>query len=353
GHVKVGPDGTAYVPTADCDGHQALAETTNEGLTWSVEEIPGSTTQDESDPHLGIGPKGTLYLGWQGGDGADLGNKGYFSDARSEGRAWISVKAAGSNTWRPPIDVGASLGIKNIQFPEVFAGDDSRAAYAFLGTTTAGDDQDPSFRGVWHVYVAYTYDGGQTWTTVDATPTDPVQRGCIWLQGGSNPCRNLLDFMGSAIDKEGRVLIGYADGCTGVCADGTGNTKTKLATIARQVNGERLFAAYDPPAAPVLTASADAQQPATIHLSWTPPQGRSAPVSGYNIDRRPASSDYTLLASVGNVNNYDDTRGGTQYTIALPQTANMGTQTGADISRFATLARVLVSRGVTTGWLAL
>src|SRR4051812_6083547 len=51
GHLKVGPDGTAYVPTADCDGHQALAESTDNGLTWSVEEIPGSTTQDESDPH--------------------------------------------------------------------------------------------------------------------------------------------------------------------------------------------------------------------------------------------------------------------------------------------------------------
>ena len=70
-----------------------------------------------------------------------------------------------STAWRPPVDVGAQFGIKNIQFPEVFAGDDNRAAFAFLGTTTAGDDQAPDFTGVWHLYVAYTYDGGQTWTT--------------------------------------------------------------------------------------------------------------------------------------------------------------------------------------------
>src|SRR3954463_539247 len=132
GHLKVGPDGTAYVPTADCDGKQSLAESKDNGLTWSVEEIPGSTTQDESDPHLGIGDKGTLYLGWQGGDGANLGDKGYIGDARGQGRPWISVKPAGSSAWRAPVDVGAPLGIKNIQFPEVFAGDDNRAAYAFL-----------------------------------------------------------------------------------------------------------------------------------------------------------------------------------------------------------------------------
>jgi len=74
----------------------------------------------------------------------------------------------------------------------VIAGDDTRAAFAFLGTPTAGDDQSASFTGVWHLYVATTYDRGATWTTVDATPTDPVQRGCIWLGGGSNDCRNLL-----------------------------------------------------------------------------------------------------------------------------------------------------------------
>src|SRR3954452_13453393 len=63
GHIKVDLHGTAYVPTADCDGHQALAESIDNGTTWTVDEVPGSTTQDESDPHLGIGSAGTLYLG--------------------------------------------------------------------------------------------------------------------------------------------------------------------------------------------------------------------------------------------------------------------------------------------------
>jgi hypothetical protein len=247
GHVKVGPDGTAYLPTADCEGKQTLAESHDNGVTWTLDEVPDSTTQDESDPHLGIGDKGTLYYGWEGAKG-DLGDKGYSSgDAFNEGPAMISVKPAGSNTWRPAIDVGAQLGIKNIQFPEVFSGDDNRAAFAFLGTTTAGDDQASDFKGVWHLYVSYTYDGGLTWSTVDATPTDPVQRGCIWLQGGSSACRNLLDFNDITIDKQGRVMVAYADGCTDKCVTDASDfrDKTALGVIARQESGLGLLSAFD------------------------------------------------------------------------------------------------------------
>ena len=82
----------------------------------------------------------------------------------------------------------------------------------------AGDTQSADFLGVWHLFVAFTYDGGRTWITANATPSDPVQRGCIWNQGGSNPCRNLLDFNDITTDAFGRVLVGYADGCTGALA---------------------------------------------------------------------------------------------------------------------------------------
>ena len=130
----------------------------------------------------------------------------------------------------------------------MFAGDDNRAAFAFLGTTTAGDDQAPDFKGVWHLYVAYTYDGGLNWTTVDATPTDPVQRGCIWLQGGSSNCRNLLDFNDITMDKQGRVLVAYADGCTDACVNATNYDyanaeRPDLGVIARQESGLGLYAA--------------------------------------------------------------------------------------------------------------
>src|SRR2546430_354598 len=111
----------------------------------------------------------------------------------------------------------------------------SGAAFAFIGTTTGGNYQDSKFAGVWHLYVATTYDGGQTWSTVDTTPTDPVQRGSICT--GGTTCgkdRNLLDFFDVTIDKQGRIEVGYADGCTGACATGGNENYDALATIARQ-----------------------------------------------------------------------------------------------------------------------
>ena len=73
-----------------------------------------------------------------------------------------------------------------------------------------------------------------------------VQRGCIWLQGGSSNCRNLLDFNDITIDKEGRVLVAYADGCTDACVTNPASTKkTDLGVIARQESGLGLLSAYD------------------------------------------------------------------------------------------------------------
>ena len=229
GHLKTAPDGTVYVPNADCGGKAAVVRSADNGLTWTIDAVPDSSTQDESDPSVGLGQDGTAYLGYQGKDG----------------HAYVATKPPGAGAWTKSVDVGAGLGLQNIQFPAVVAGDGDRAAVAFHGTTTAGDDQAASFAGVWHLYVASTYDRGATWSTVDATPSDPVQKGCIWLGGGSNPCRNLLDFMDATADKQGRILVAYADGCTGACATGGANTRTAIATIARQSAGTGVRAAYD------------------------------------------------------------------------------------------------------------
>jgi LPXTG-motif cell wall-anchored protein len=147
----------------------------------------------------------------------------------------------------------------------VVAGDGNRATVAFLGTTTPGSTQAASFGknaagntfvgAAWHLYMSTTYDRGATWTTVDATPHDPIQRGCIWNSGGSDPCRNLLDFDAVTIDKTGRVMVGYADGCVGpeidsksncvLSADVSANRLVNHGAILRQASGKTLFKAYD------------------------------------------------------------------------------------------------------------
>ena len=138
--------------------------------------------------------------------------------------------------------------VKNSVFPTVVAGDSNRAAFAFLGTTTGGNYQDQAnFHGVWHLYVATTYDGGLTWVTSDATPNDAVQKGSICT--GGTTCgddRNLLDFIDVTLDRRGRVLVGFADGCINACVTHRSrNGHDAYATIARQSSGRTLFPKYD------------------------------------------------------------------------------------------------------------
>lgn len=254
GHVKVAPDGTVYVPNKGCNGQQAVAVSTDNGTTWSVRRVPGSIAGD-SDPSVGIAADGTVYFGYQNGDGHPR----------------VAVSRDRGLTWQHDQDIGAAFGIQNTVFPVAVAGDADRAAVAFIGTPTGGNYQDTAnFQGVWHLYIAHTFDGGRTWVTRDATPNDPVQRGSICT--GGTTCgqdRNLLDFIDASVDKEGRVLVGYADGCIDACVQSGPNSFSAYATIARQSDGRRLFAQYDPK--PDLTVSniVATQSKSTVKLTAT------------------------------------------------------------------------------------
>jgi hypothetical protein len=275
GHMRVGPDGTAYLPVKGCGGqpttdnltntefwggHPSVSVSTDNGLTYLIHRVNAGNNQDESDPSVAVGrgnkfPGGRVYLGWEDGTNPSATTYGTTSAAK------IAMSTNDGQSWSAPVDVSTPLGIHNVQFPEVIAGDDDRAAFAWLGTTAIGDDQHNGFVGpdgnpaVWHLYVSMTYNGGTSWTTVDTTPNDPVQRGCVDLQGISNKTvtdpnicsqRNLLDFNDITVDTQGRPLVAFADGCTGSCV----TTPTALSTgatgtVMRQTTGKGLYAAYD------------------------------------------------------------------------------------------------------------
>lgn len=241
GHVRVAPDGTVYVPNKSCNGHQAVAVSTNAGQSFTVHDVTGSTP-GSSDPSVAVGKDGTVYFAWENGDNHPL----------------VSVSHDKGLTWTTPVDVGASLSIASGVFPTIIAGDGDRAAFAFLGTTTTGDPNVNTFGesadgatytgGSWYHYIATTVDGGSTWNTVNDTPGDPVQRGSICQAGTTCPSspntRNLLDYMDITVDKEGRALAAFADGCTGACVTSNkvgDNTLTSQGVIVRQTGGPLLF----------------------------------------------------------------------------------------------------------------
>jgi hypothetical protein len=286
GHVKVAPDGTVYVPNKACgapeclivtstatpDCHPGYAVSTDDAQTWTIHVIKDGHTPyyDTGDPSIGIGSKGTMYFG--------------YSDAG--GHPKVAVCTHQGTQCSRSVDVGERFHIQNTEMPAVVAGDDNRAAFAFLGSTTPGDDQqqnssvtitnsrgqvvnkvDPSqnFMGTWHLYIAVTYDRGKHWTTVDATPHAPVQRGCIEFDGscpstrGSDDQRNLLDFNDITIDGQGRILAAFTDGCQpdlgppknhGTClTDATRlsglNPEIEGPAVAMQSCGRGLYAKFD------------------------------------------------------------------------------------------------------------
>lgn len=268
GHLRVAPDGTAYVPNFNCDvtdgkGPRAalIVAEPSPVLSWTIRTLPnGTTTPDfDSDPAVGIDGANTAYMAWE----------------TATSNMMVAVTRDRAVTYTDLTDIGKPFGLKNATMPIVVGGSAGRAAVAFLGTPTeapkAKDGQPEnglkSFNGAYHLYVATTYDSGKSWTTVDATPTDPVQRGCIWwgdvdaarIPAGDKTCtsapdRNLLDFIDVTVDKQGRVLVGYADGCLTTCIkNASSRMREDNLAIARQTCGKGLFAAYDKdPTGPLL-----------------------------------------------------------------------------------------------------
>jgi len=340
GHVKVSPaDGTVYVPNRNCfnttTASQAVVVSEDSGLTWSIRPVPFSIP-GANDPSLGIGADGTVYFGYQNGDG----------------RPKVAISHDRGLNWADVGDVGTPFGIQNTSFPVVTAGDADRAAFSFLGTPTGGNFQSAAFDGVWHLYSAHSYDGGATWTTVDVTPNDPVQRGCIWMQGGSNPCRNLLDFMDSTVDKVGRVLVGYADGCVGTCIQNPPNTRSSIATIARQTGGRRLFSAGDsvpppsvcPPLALDDSATTAENTPVTIAVLANDQDGRSPSLTITGVTQ-PANGTATINAGgtitytpKNNFNTFDKDPDTFSYTVQNGQGLSASANVSVRVTQFCPLA---------------
>jgi hypothetical protein len=315
GHVKVAPDGTVYIPNYSCGGKQGLIVSTDAGTTWTIRQVTGSLPPVAGilDPSVGIskdppepgGTSNTIYFSYVGKQPGTVP-----AAEVQDNHVYVAVSRDRGVTWDPPVDVGISVGVKNAVFPAAVAGDAKRAAVAFIGTNTTGNHEAADFKGTWYGYVAHTYDGGRTWTTVNATPGGPVQReACIWNEGGNNPCRNLLDFNDAAVDEKGRVLFAYADGCVDGCETGGPNSYTAKASIARQSGGKGLFAQYDmpepvAPKSPYLTGFRDDM---ASYLIWNPPDNGGSAIAAYNIYRRGSSGSEKLVGQAsGKATSYND-----------------------------------------------
>jgi hypothetical protein len=303
GHVHVAPNGTVWLPVPHCSGKQGGATSTDSGLTWTEFTVPGSVSQQQgADPSIGIDSNNTAYFAYVNNEPVPAGNP-------PEGHPHVKVSSNGGQSWTKDFDLGASHGVINAVEIEAVGGSQGRAAVGFLGTNVNGDYQANEFPGKWYVFIATTYDGGNNWTTVNATPNDPVQSMTgVWQQGGGHDDRNLLDFNEITIDDKGRVLYGYSDGCVSIgCIGGIApNDFTANMRVARQFGGKPLLAAFDPtPIEPVLAKPAclsGTRDSVVAHLSWKAPDNGGSDITGYQILRgTTAGSETVLVANTGSI----------------------------------------------------
>jgi hypothetical protein len=217
GHPAIAPDGTIVVPAAaECGPEVAVSR--DSGLTWTVHDVSaGDGVAYAIDPDVAFDADGTLYFMWR--DGNHMVRL-----ARSDDQ---------SETWTEPWNT-TFPGVTSTRFHALTAGADGRVAMAYLGTKIprgtvwwgddgseqtwqrAPDDAPPS--ALWHLYVVALEDDGTTFpmfTGFQVTPEDdPVQIGCTSVFGGPRSCRNLLDFIDTAMAPNGTFYVAYTEGCT-------------------------------------------------------------------------------------------------------------------------------------------
>ena len=223
GAIMSAPDGTVYVTPRVATPTVIVSK--DNGLTWFERNMgeDAGTPNPRKNSEVATDSQSNAYHIWTG---ADEGV--YMSRSTDSGETWEQTSIRIS-----PIEVISTA------FPQVDAGDPGRIAITYLGSENASELQQPNLDGEpwdgnahyansnvsYYLYVTYSLnalDENPVFHTIRAS-ADPVQVGSICLNsgdcrdiGGSN--RNLLDFNDLHIDKDGRVYIAFADGCTGECA---------------------------------------------------------------------------------------------------------------------------------------
>lgn len=222
GHPAAAPDGTLYLPINEgCPGPVVMVSTNN-GATWTSRLGPTKHGAEEIDPDLTVTPDGIAYLLYRGSDHLQYLVRSHDRFATWQGPWLVS-----------PPDVRSTV------FTGITSGDNGRIVMAFLGTrdTTEEPSKAPNATR-WHLYNVVSLDADAdtpTFTAVQVTPdADPVQIGCVWLGGGGNPCRNMLDFIDLHRGPDGRAFTVFSDGCTVKCANNA--TATNLQSRSRIVS---------------------------------------------------------------------------------------------------------------------
>ena len=247
GAISTAPDGTVYVTPRVATPTVIVSK--DNGFSWS-ERYMGEdvgTPNPRKNSEVSADTASNAYHVWTG---ADEGI--YMSRSMDSGETWEQESIRIS-----PVEVISSV------FPQTDAGDPGRIAITYLGSENGemlnqsdidgnpwdGNAHYAPNNATYHLYITFSLnalDDEPVFHTYRVTD-DPVQVGSICLNsgdcrdiGGSN--RNLLDFNDLHIDREGRVYVAFADGCTGDCA----TSENATAADSRDGRGSVYYLASGP-----------------------------------------------------------------------------------------------------------
>lgn len=258
GNLVAGPDGTVYVPSrSGCDGPRertlggpVVARSFDNGLTWASQVVADEvgTPYDDKNSDLAIDTEDNVYLAFPGGDN----------------RMWLATSQDHGATWSRATVVTPQLGTTTM--PAAVAGSPGRLAIAYYcvwdPATSLLDDPDalPGELAVpdhvpdearWSLCVTLSLDAlapEPTFHTFRVTGLDPIQVGGISTNSGDSDGdeRNLLDFIDAVMDRQGRLHVAFADGCTSdKCRGPAGepdDSRDRLGTVAILQTGPSLDA---------------------------------------------------------------------------------------------------------------
>ena len=250
GAITTAPDGTVYLPPR-VETPKIIFSKDN-GLNWETRTMGEDvgTPNPRKNSEVATDTDSNAYHIWSG---ADFGV--YMSRSTDSGESWEQTSIRIS-----PVEVISTT------FPQIDAGDPGRIAITYLGSENGSELLNPDIDGEpwngnphyahgnvsYYLYITYSLnalDSEPIFHTVRVSH-DPVQIGSICLNsgdcrdiGGSN--RNLLDFNDLHIDRDGRVYVAFADGCTEACAIGNNSTpedsRSKTGSVYYLNNGPSLY----------------------------------------------------------------------------------------------------------------
>jgi hypothetical protein len=225
GHVEVDSQGRAALPKGHCSSPW-VSVSDDLGATWTRTEV--SSTISAAGTHIAAAfdDADNLYVVWW-----DSQNR----------LPWLAVSTDHGATFGEPMMV-APPDVREVNFPEITAGEAGKVAIMFPGTTTANTSD---IKRPWNQYVVITtnaLDPSPLFvSTTTNTTANPVHRGNC----GPGRCTGMWDFLDIVSSPlDGGIWATLSDTCEAVsCTNVNGTRDTASSGMGyaiRQLGGPRI-----------------------------------------------------------------------------------------------------------------